>query len=524
MQYLWAKLKLKIKLKKVNFKVKILFLKTLDPILKSTERFALEVLNDPKYDEFPQYIDKNEIQKVFDKYGYKLNPFNDATFSVGMNPPNVEGHFLAQNIPEIDSTIIDEPCDEKKVKNILEKDNEITHIGLSTYAIGLENAMKIIKQIQKDFPDKIIYLGGIGVLYSQLQKLIQKENVCFGCGINWLREKFKLPLLKQEEYKIPIIETYGTEFISYTTYFVSQIGCPNRCNFCITGKFVNHVSFCNEKRIIKFFERLKSSRDTDLFLYVCDPNAFFPESVWKKVFQYFIDNNKKDNYIYVICPVSLSHLKKFNLKQIQKKCAIKILIANFGIESALKGGYKKNFKITNKYIDELNNLGIITYHNFILGLPYHNKKNINLEIERNLQYNSAMFSINTLKPIPTTSLYELLKKENRLFGEDLPTEFLYQDGFFPFTHQHLGKGFDALKYAFKAYYKSEEKILNPFVKFAEILSKSPIINTSFKLKKIAKMFLKMSETNLISFKLRMSLDLIKKYESKLISVKNKLYI
>ena len=37
------------------------------------------------------------------------------------------------------------------------------------------------------------------------------------------------------------------------------------------------------------------------------------------------------------------------------------------------------------------------------------------------------------------------------------------------------------------------------------------------------MFLKISEINLVSFKLRMSIGLIKNYESKLISVKNKLY-
>lgn len=500
--------------------IKIILLKTIAPVLKSTERFALDVLNDPQYDKYPQYIDKEKIQNAFNEYGYKLSPYNDTFYSVGMNTPNIEGHFLAQNIPEIESTVINERCDEHNVKVFLEKDDEITHIGISTYAVRLDNAINIIRMIKQDFPDKIIYLGGIGVLYPHIQKLIDTKNICFGSGINWLRKKFDLPMLEPKDIKIPIIETFGTEFISYTTYFISQVGCPFSCNFCATGKFLDYIPFCNKKKIIQFLEKLKDSHDKDLFLYICDSNSFFPENIWKDVFKHFIDNKgKNDNLIHIISPVSLAHLKKFNIKRIQEKCSLKLFIANFGIESALEGGYEKNFGITNKFINELNSYGIITYHNFILGLPHHTEKTIDFEIERNLQFDSAMFSINTLKPIPTTSVHDLLKNKNRLFGEELPPEFLYQDGFFPFEHPNLGKGFDALELAFKAYYKSEQKSLNIFANFADNLTNSPIIDSSRKIKKIAQMFLKMSEISLPSFKVRLPSDLINPYEFKLKKIK-----
>ena len=55
-------------------------MKSLPLELRSTEEFALEVLNNPKYDEFPQYIDKHEIQRAFDEYGYKLNPYNSSIY------------------------------------------------------------------------------------------------------------------------------------------------------------------------------------------------------------------------------------------------------------------------------------------------------------------------------------------------------------------------------------------------------------------------------------------------------------
>ena len=88
-------------------KKRILFIKTLPKQLKCTEESALEILNDPKYDELTQYVDKDEIQKAFDEYGYKLNPFNSYIYTNTLNAPNIEGHYLATNLPEIDDLL---PC------------------------------------------------------------------------------------------------------------------------------------------------------------------------------------------------------------------------------------------------------------------------------------------------------------------------------------------------------------------------------------------------------------------------------
>ncbi|MFX1314086.1 MAG: hypothetical protein ACFFHD_15980 [Promethearchaeota archaeon] len=466
----------------------------------------MEILNDPKYDNYPQYINKNDIQKAFDEYGYKLNPYNSNIYANVLDSPNIEGHFLSKNIPEIESIVIDKAITPENINEIIDKSKDITHIALSVYAHRLENAINIIKIIMRDYPEKELFLGGTGVVFERVKKLVPNKNICLGNGILWLRKKFNLPSLKVSEFKLSevLMDTLILPLNIKTAYLVTQIGCPYNCDFCITSKQLQYLPFSRSNEIIKKLIDLLEMDRKDKFLYLCEPNACFPENVWKKVFDFFMDfKSSYDNYLYIICLISLNHLKNFNLKLIQEKCRIKFLLANFGIESTLEGGYEKNRGITMDFIKYLTDIGIITNHNFILGLPHHTNKNIELEIKRNLEYNSDMYFVSTLKPLPLTNVYELLKKEGRLFGDDLPAELLYEDGYFPFIHKSLGGGFSALKYAFKAYHKTEKNAIDVYSNMAETISKSPIADHSPYLKKIIKILLNLSELNFKLFEIRM---------------------
>jgi hypothetical protein len=501
--------------------VKIAFFRTISLLADSTELLALQVLNDPKYDKFPQYIDKEKIQEAFDEYGYKLNPFNSELYSSGMSSPNIEGHFLAENLPEIESVVFDEQCDKNFIREVLNKDSEITHIGLSSYATGIENAIDIINFLKEEFPEKTIYLGGMGALYSQITDLIDDEYICKGNGINWLRNKFALKLMKSSDFKIPLIES---NLFGVKTYFmVTQIGCPFNCDFCVTAKFLKYNPTRNSKKIINYLENIRASYNRDVIIYNCDPNAFFPEKTWNEVFDYFIQHkNDYDNYLFLVSLISLAHLKNFNLSKIQNNGAIQFFLINYGIESTTGGNYYKNKGVTNKFIKEINSLGIVSHHNFILGLPHHTEKLIDVEIQRNLKYDSIWYSINTLKPVPTTDIYENLKREKRLFGNDIPPELLYRDGFYPFNHKHLGSGFDALKHAFKAYYECEKKDIDAYSNLADALMKSPMFSTSYLLKSLSRLFLEFSKMNLSLFKERMPNNLVLLYEAQLNRCKKKL--
>ncbi len=497
---------------------KIMFIKSLPPNLGATEDFALEVLNNPKYDKFPQYVNKNDIQQAFDEFGYKLNPFNSMIYANSLDSPNIEGHFLSKNIPEIDSIVINEAITEENIRDIIDKADNITHIGLSTYASRLENAIKIIEIINKDYPELELIIGGTGVIFERVRKLVLKENICMGNGIDWLRKKFCLSQLKIRDYKIStvIMNTRLLPINFKTAYMVSQIGCPYSCDFCITSKQLQYLPFSKSKAIIENLKNLLEMDRRDKILYLCEPNAFFPEREWNEVFNYFMNyKGSYDNYLYIFCLISLNHLQNFNLKLIQEKCRIKFLMVNFGIESTLGGGYEKNYGVSKDFVKNLSDMGIVTNHNFIIGLPHHTPKSIDLEIKGNLKYNSNLYFISTFKAIPRTYLYELLKKEGRIFGDDLPAEFVYQDGFLAFNHKALGRGFSVLKYAFKAYHEVEKKGIDVYSNMANTLSKSPIANKSSILKKTIRVLLDLSGHNFKLFEPRMPKRLSNIYRAKI---------
>ncbi|MGB5913036.1 MAG: hypothetical protein WBH31_17730 [Promethearchaeia archaeon] len=473
-------------------KNKIVFLKSLSILDRA---FALKVRDNPKYDNHP-LIDKIAIDKAVEKYGNKLLFLRDKNYGAKSKiDVNIEGHFLAQNIPEVPSIVIDELCTERVLLKTL-NNNNITHIALSAYATGLNKTIEIIKIIQSEFKDIELYIGGVGTVYPDLQELVKPRNICSGNGVNWLREKFGLKPIHPGDFKIPRI--YG-KFAGFpisvkVSYFISQIGCPYNCDFCITSNFLKHEPFSDHNKIISFLKDLSSNSGKDIFLYISEPNAFFPLPTWKNVFKYFETNPKSiDNNIFLIFPGSLYHINKFDLERIQKNSPLKFFIMNYGIESTLKGNYIKNKGEPKKVIERLSNLGIITIHTYIIGLPFHTKKTINLEIKNNLKYNSDIISVNNFKPIPKTPLYNQLKLKDRLYDRTLPPEFLYAIGFLPFNHEYVGGGFRILEYLFKAYYEWQLKSYDRYDILAKKLLDLFAISNSRKIKRVAELIMKISK-------------------------------
>ncbi|MHA2185694.1 MAG: B12-binding domain-containing radical SAM protein [Promethearchaeota archaeon] len=491
-------------------KIKIGFFKSLSLLNRS---FAIKVLNDPKYDN-NSLVNKDAIREAVSKYRDKLD-FLDTEYSptIPKLDKNIEGHYLAQNIPEIPSVVIDEVCNKEILRKIVDK-HDITHIALSTYATGLDKTIELIKTIQSDFPDKKLFIGGVGSVYPHIQELVHPKDLCIGNGLNWLREKFDLNLISNDKIRIPFIlgRFHGFPVKVKTAFMVTQIGCPINCNFCITTNFLKHIPFSNPKKIIDFIENLSLKSRKDTYLFINEPNAFFPEVTWKKVFSHFIENPRKiESNIFIVFEGSLNHINKFELEKIQNKSPIKFLFISYGIESTLKGGYAKNQGDPKAIIRRLNNLGIFTAHNYILGLPFHTKETIDLEISNNLNFGSDLVSFNSFKPIPHTPLYNQLKSENRLHDRTLPPEFLYSVGFLPFDHKYIGGGFEILKYLFDATYRSDQINMDQFDNFANKLFDIYAITNSRKIMRAAKIFMRISKLKLYSFEERMPAKFISLY-------------
>jgi len=196
-------------------------------------------------------------------------------------------------------------------------------------------------------------------------------------------------------------------------------------------------------------------------------------------------------------------------------------LIGYGIESTLRGGYLKNQGNPEKIIERLNKVGIITKQNYILGLPFQTKQDIELEIKNNLKFNSDLYTVSNFKPIPMTPLYSQLKSENRIYDKTLPPEFLYQYGFLPFNHEHLGGGFNILKYMFKAFYENEKRSIGAYGNFSNKLLDLFALTNSHKIKRAAKSFMKINRMYFHSFQARMPNRLTTTYKKKLKSLKQK---
>ncbi|MFX1502272.1 MAG: hypothetical protein ACFFDH_15025 [Promethearchaeota archaeon] len=499
---------------------RIAFFKSLSLIDRA---FPLKVRDDPKYDNHP-LINKEAIDDAIKEYRNKVAYATRKNISnVSVLKANIEGRLLAENIPEIPSIVIDDICTKEILRKTLNK-YDITHIALSVYATGLSNSIKIIKTIQSEFYDLELYIGGVGTVYPCLQELVEPKNTCIGNGINWLRDKFNLKPLSNEEFKIPKIfgDFPESPVPMKTAFLITQLGCPNDCDFCITPNFLKYKPLSNEDKIIQFIEDLCSESNKDIFLFMVEPNAFFPEHTWKKIFNHFIENSGEiDNNIFIGFEGSLNHINKFDLETIQRKSPIKFLLISYGIESTLRGGYLKNQGNPEKIVERLNKVGIVTKQNYILGLPFHTKKDIDLEIENNLKFRPDLYSVYNFKPIPRTPLYNKLKSENRLYDKTLPLEFLYAFGFLPFNHEYLGGGFNILKYIFKGIYENEKRSIDIYGNFSNKLLDLFALTNSRKIKWAAKSFMKINSMYLYSFRARMPKRVTAIYKQRLKSLKQK---
>ncbi|MFX1236854.1 MAG: hypothetical protein ACFFAS_12945 [Promethearchaeota archaeon] len=494
----------------------ILFLKSMPEVLLSTEDFALKVRDDPKYDD-NELINKKAIDTAFELYEDRLNPtYRFPLLAKTKFDVYLEGHFIAQNIPEISSIVSHKICTIDVLRDYLENHPEITHIGLTAYAMGMDKTIETIKTINKDYSHVELFVGGIGAFYPHVQELVPKQNLCFGEGVNWLRKKFGLKLLSRNEYIIPRITGNMTQFPVplKSSYLITQIGCPNTCDFCYSSHCPGYNPFSNPRMIIEHIEEAYHNSNDDIILHICDPNAFYPERVWKEVFNYFIENqNKFDRNIFVWSLASLNHLSNFNLEKIQNS-PLKFFFVNYGIESTIKS-YKKNRGNPKEVINTLNKLNVLTYHTFIIGFPIHTPELLRKEVASNLQYDSDRFFVNAFKPIPNTLLYNQLKDEGRLLGRNLPPEFLCTYEYMAFKHPHLGYGFDILPFIFETYYETEKKEIDFWGKTTDKLLNIFEHTSSRIIKKAASTFINFSKLNFKTFKYRMSDDLVEIYANKI---------
>lgn len=412
--------------------------------------------------------DYPQMEKWITKEPFKLKPIwpeapiLDYQWESSHGGKSVTGEFLAANL-ETPTKVLYGFLSTKQVINELRKGKEenfpYTHVGFSIFVAAYSKFIECAQAVKKFDKNIITIAGNAGSLFPETDQYV--DYICRGDGIPFLRKilneemdkPYKLELIPQELF----FRFYGIEMKMKVVRLVTKLGCPNKCDFCITHHLYNGKCtkpfFTPQQVHNKLVDYRKQMKKKDLIILFCEPQAIINKKWWYDLFELF--EGESEDYTIALL-TSLASIKTFDLDRISKS-SLRFSFINLGIESFTQK-YSKNIKYqeTKDVIKKLANYGIGTYASFIIGFDHHTHESVWEEIRQLVDLDVAQIEIFNLKPLPETPLWEAYKKGGRLL--DIPYDFYYIPGFQPFIHPHFKPGFEdmlPLMYDIYEYYEKE---------------------------------------------------------------------
>lgn len=358
---------------------------------------------------------------------------------------NISGEFLAVNL-DVPTTVIGENINPKSLLKELKREKErgfpYTHVGFSVFIINYSEFVKCAKVI-KDFDRSItVIAGNVGAMFDETDN--HADLVCKVDGVPYLRNLFGEDMNKPYKSKLVTSETefkaFGLKIKSPSSMLVTKLGCSLNCDFCITAKIFQGKTvptFLTPKQVLEMLIEYQNKIKGDTFnVFLCEPSGIVSKDWWYELFEMF-EGEVGD--ISIVVPATLLSLKKFDFKRTHDS-ALRFSVVNVGVES-LSQDYSKNqgHEETKKILQKLTDNGIISYGTFIIGFDHHTPENVWEEVGELTKLGLTSCSILNLKPLPSTPIWDKLKKEKRLL--DLPMKYYYTEAFQAFKHDHFRPGF-----------------------------------------------------------------------------------
>ncbi len=164
---------------------------------------------------------------------------------------NMSLEFIAANI-KTKTTVMDGTANPEKIINELNRAKSngfpYTHVGFGIYPVGYLQFIDCARIVKKFDPQIITIAGNIGGLIDETKNYV--DYVLLGDGVKSLRQ------LLGENISDPYRVSFSTNqqgMYSRTQMInlVTKLGCPGKCDFCMTPKL-----FCALKRM-RVNERFK---------------------------------------------------------------------------------------------------------------------------------------------------------------------------------------------------------------------------------------------------------------------------
>ncbi|MEX2684893.1 MAG: radical SAM protein [Candidatus Sigynarchaeota archaeon] len=352
---------------------------------------------------------------------------------------NIPGHFIAANL-RVPTTVIDEPATPELLMEYLDKES-YTHVGLGIYVDGYTDFVKCARAIKKHYPDIITIAGNVGAMFPGTEKYV--DHVCRGDGVAFLRELFGEDVNSPRRISATlghmVTDVFGITFKSEMLQIVTKIGCPQKCDFCVTNKLFSGAysgPYFTPQQVHD--EIIAHARKTHNKIKIgfAEPTAIVSLDWWYELFRLF---EQDDGDFAVIIASTAASMNALDLDRV-KKSSLRIDTVNLGVES-FDRIYVKNRSLDMKsLIHHLADYGISTYATYIIGFDHHTRESVWQDVKKLVDLDAAAYGVINLKPLPETPIWEQYKAAGRLL--DVPWDFYYMLGFQPYTHPHFKPGFE----------------------------------------------------------------------------------
>jgi haloalkane dehalogenase len=390
----------------------------------------------------------------FDLAGDRLTRDQDI-FTLKSHFHYVALHFLAQNLSS--------PCVVLEHPSLEDFEEELRKgydfVGINFTLANIPKTLQMCDAVRRAAPQTQIVLGGYGTSCfttifkgnQEIRKLA--DHICYGEGVEFLRK------LLGEPVDAPIHQPVGPRGASSLPWLdplrpgtggfvVSGLGCPNMCEYCATSAYYEG-EFIELATAEQLFEGMKQiwkhqpeCRDTV---------GIFDENLYK-------DPGKVASLGKLIREDEefglgkLSYFSFGTIADLSRYDVVEDLVMNgvgsiwIGVESLYSPLPKRQGRDVKEVFDELHAHGISTTGSWIGGWDFHDKENIEEDLEYFIALEPTRSQLFPLYPPPGTALYERLASEGRLpditlartyWGRTSGAEFGFPDWKKNFTEQEI---------------------------------------------------------------------------------------
>jgi haloalkane dehalogenase len=346
-------------------------------------------------------------------------------------------HLIAQNI-SVPSVYLEYPnweYFEKEVRKAYD------FVGIGFFQTCTDIVLDMCKRIRKLSPQSKIVLGHYGALafnayYPEDFKKEHADYICIGEGVQFFRQLLGEPVdapITQESLprcgdSLPWLDKHPR---GIQDFVVAGLGCPSGCDFCATTEMHanQRIQLYPPDKIFNNLKQIYRQHPDTVMVAIYDEDWLKYTDEVREVGRLIQEDTEFG--LGKIHWFALSSNESLNQYDLDELPLLGFKSTFIGVESkfAPQEGYQKRtgelgIKET---IHGLHDRGIATTGGLMLGFDFHNRVNIQEDINYYVACEMTAHQISQVCPFPGTPLWYRLKEEGRM--EEVPwTEVAFYGG------------------------------------------------------------------------------------------------